>query len=605
MCVPEERAKTLLVKHRHLCFLFLCLLAWSGTGVPVGHAFAQAASSPVTAGSASAVEYRTFPVVGSRVIVWVFAQLHLMFAAFVLAVPMFALIIEFIGYKTRDKRYDDLAHEFTKLLSVSFSFTATLGTVLTFLLVFLYPKFMNYLLAIFGTTFVPYALLFFGEAIFLYSYYYGWGKFSPRVHMMLGLGLNLVGIVIIFVADSWLTFMTTPRGIGESGELMSLWDAIRNYTWMPINVHRLIANVAFGGSIAAAYGAYRFLGAKTDEERARYDWMGYVGNFIAISAFLPLPFAGYWLGKEIYGYSQNLGMTLMGGAFSWLFIIQAVLIGNLFLAANFYLWVGMERIEGAERYRKFIKYLLTSITICFIVWATPHSMVATIEEARKMGGAHHPMLGVLGVMSAKNTAVNVMILTTYVSFMLYRRSNKEATVSWAKTGKAIQFAIFAVTTCFVIFLGVLGYFVEAKVRIGLSVPQVLSVLLTMIVVTIIDVLMFKNARITGAINWGKMPARSQYALFFLTVTFAWLMGLMGYVRSGLRQHWHVYGVMRDTSPDAFTPTLGFAANVVSVTVLIFFSFIALVFWLTGLSGKKSYEPAVSKGTGEVIAETPL
>src|SRR5690606_22532418 len=41
--------------------------------------------------------YRTFPVIGSRVAVWVVAELHLMFAAFVLAVPMFALIIEFIG----------------------------------------------------------------------------------------------------------------------------------------------------------------------------------------------------------------------------------------------------------------------------------------------------------------------------------------------------------------------------------------------------------------------------------------------------------------------------------------------------------------------------
>ena len=42
---------------------------------------------------------------------------------------------------------------------------------------------------------------------------------------------------------------------------------------------------------------------------------------------------------------------------------------------------------------------------------------------------------------------------------------------------------------------------------------------------------------------------------------------------------------------------GFAATVVSITVLIFFSFIALVFWLSGLSGKKNYpaeSPAVSK-----------
>ena len=41
-----------------------------------------------------------FPVVGSRVAIWIVAQLHLLFAAFVLAVPMFALIIEFIGYHT-------------------------------------------------------------------------------------------------------------------------------------------------------------------------------------------------------------------------------------------------------------------------------------------------------------------------------------------------------------------------------------------------------------------------------------------------------------------------------------------------------------------------
>ena len=50
-------------------------------------------------------------------------------------------------------------------------------------------------------------------------------------------------------------------------------------------------------------------------------------------------------------------------------------------------------------------------------------------------------------------------------------------------------------------------------------------------------------------------------LIFIAVTFTWLMGLMGYVRSGLKQHWHVYGVIRDNSPDAFTPTLGFATQV--------------------------------------------
>ncbi len=534
-------------------------------------------------------EYRRFPVVGSRVAIWAVAQLHLLFAAFVLAVPIFALIIEAIGYKTGDMRYDRLAHEFSKLLSVSFSLTATFGAALTFMLIILYPKFTNYLMSVFSPTFLPYVLLFLAEAFFLYTYYYGWGKFHPLVHLGLGLGLNVVGTGIMLIANAWLTFMMSPRGISDSGAVISVVDAIYNYTWMPINVHRFIANVAFGGSVAAAYAAFKFLQAETDEERAHYDWMGYIGNFIAIIAFLPLPFAGYWLAKEIYAYSQTLGLTMMGGAFSWLFIIQAVLIGNLFLAANYYLWLGMGRVEGAQPFQRFVKYLLAAIVLCFMIWATPRSIIATVSEVRAMGGSAHPVLGFLGVMSAKNTAVNILILTTFMSFLLYRRTGKIATVAWAKTGHAVQLSIFAAAAIFVIFLGVYGYFVEASVRIGLSVPQVGAVLLAMVSITVIDVFLYRRPKHTGEVRWGRMPAISQYVLIFIAVTFTWLMGLMGYVRSGLRQHWHVYGVIRDNSADAFTPTLGFATQVVSVTVLIFFALIGFVFWLASLHDRPDFK----------------
>jgi cytochrome bd ubiquinol oxidase subunit I len=532
-------------------------------------------------------EYRRFPVVGSRVAIWAVAQLHLLFAAFVLAVPIFAIIIEAIGYKTGDMKYDRLAHEFAKLLSVSFSLTATFGACLTFMLIILYPKFTNYLMHVFSPTFLPYVLLFFAEAFFLYTYYYGWGKFHPLVHLGLGLGLNLVGTSIMLIANSWLTFMMSPSGISSTGAVISVWDAVNNFTWMPINVHRVIANVAFGGSVAGAYAAVKFLQATTDEERAHYDWMGYIGNFVAISAFLPLPFAGYWLAKEIYAYSQTLGLTMMGGAFSWLFIIQAVLIGNLFLGANYYLWLGMGRVEGKQPIQKVIKYLLMAIVLCFMVWATPRSIIATVSEIRAMGGSSHPVLGFLGVMSAKNTAVNILILTTFMSFLLYRRTGKIASVAWAKTGHAAQLFIFAGAAIIVISLGIYGYFVEATVRIGLSVPQVLSVLFAMVSITAIDLPLYRGAKM-AEVRWGKIPAASQYVLIFIAVTFTWLMGLMGYVRSGLRQHWHVYGVIRDRSPDAFTPTLGFATSVVSVTVLLFFVLIGFVFWIASLHDRPDY-----------------
>ena len=206
-----------------------------------------------------------------------------------------------------------------------------------------------------------------------------------------------------------------------------------------------------------------------------------------------------------------------------------------------------------------------------------------------MGGSFHPILGILGVMSAKNTAVNLLILTTFLSFIIYRRSGIIPVVSWAKAGKAAQLVVFIAVAGIVIFLGILGYFVPTTVRIGLSVPQVLSVLFAMVSVSAIDIFMFRGARTIGQTRWGKIPAVSQYILIFIAVTFTWLMGLMGYVRSGLRQHWHVYGVIRDTSPDAFTPTLGFATKVVSINVLLFFLLIGFVFWLASLAGKKDWE----------------
>ncbi len=217
-----------------------------------------------------------------------------------------------------------------------------------------------------------------------------------------------------------------------------------------------------------------------------------------------------------------------------------------------------------------------------------------------MGGSHHPLLGALGVMSAKNTAVNLMILTTFLSFLLYRRANKRPVVPWARTGTLLQAAMFALATAVVLFFGIRGYFVDAIVRIGFSVYQVGAVLSCILFVTIIDVLMARGAQSLGVIQWGKMPARSQYALFVLAVTFTWLMGLMGFARSGIRQHWHVWQVMQDTSPYAATPALGYASRMISLCVLIFLSLVAFVFWVGGLAEKSTYVPA-GKGEGRAGA----
>lgn len=680
----------------------------------------------LTATSAYALEaneYRQFMGLDSRKLIWFLAQMHLFFGAFVLGVPLFAVIIEIVGWRKKDKKFDKLAYEFTSLLSVAYATTAAFGGLLAFALFTLYPTFMGYMAGTFKDVMFIYALLFFGETFALYLYYYGWNwlnkveQFSPAVrnffrilgsavlivgvvffmggfgfemrgdtrafitflyivptgiglfilrdrktvHIFIGIMLNVVGTGIMMAANSMAGFMMSPAGVDEAGDLIgTVWQAFENVLATPIAVHRMLGNLAFGGLVAGAYAAVKFIGAKTAEEKAHYDWMGYISNFVAIAALIPLPFAGYYLGREVYSHSAVMGNNMMGGDFSWTFIIQAMLVGSLFLISNYYLWSGMTRIPGSERYYKYIKFILGALIISFAIWLTPHNLPLTGTEVGEMGGSqYHPTLKFMGLMPAKNAVVNLIILSTFFSFLLYRRGNKVSVVSIRQQGRLpkiviplagfaaifivgqyalklfhmdpaeldlppdrIQYfrtigylllfecaaAVVAVflalrdkgqlaqniylgVTAFnvVLFLGVFGFVVMEKASPllrNVAVSQFLQLISCLILVSAIDMFLFKGAKEIGQLKWGKMTIRSQYALLLLTFIITMNMGLMGFIRSGLRGDWHIFGIMRDTSPWAYTPSNATMTEMVSLSVLVFMIGVAFMFWLGSIAAKK-------------------
>jgi hypothetical protein len=273
-------------------------------------------------------------------------------------------------------------------------------------------------------------------------------------------------------------------------------------------------------------------------------------------------------------------------------------------------------------------------------------------------------------MSAKNAVVNLIILSTFFSFLLYRRGNKGRTRPFAEHGTPAKLILLAVGVICVLFLGayaqylytldpatidlrperaqyfkfpawllviemvaifvatgltfvdrgifgqgvllavtaanavlalgVYGFVIMEKANPflrNIAVTQFLMVIACIIVVTFIDIFLFKNAEVVGRIQWGKMPVRSQYNLILLCITIVLLMGLMGYIRSGLREDWHVYGILRDTSQWAYTPTMAYMAKVVGGIVFLFLSSIAFVFWLSGLGEEKMATPEPLPITG--------
>jgi len=110
-------------------------------------------------------------------------------------------------------------------------------------------------------------------------------------------------------------------------------------------------------------------------------------NLLApLRAASPARSAGYWLMRSVYAYSQSMGVTMMGGLLTWLFVVQALLIGALFLGVNYYLWQSMGRIRGGERYQPYYQYLLLALTGCLFIWLTPHTLLMTGTEVKAMGG---------------------------------------------------------------------------------------------------------------------------------------------------------------------------------------------------------------------------
>ena len=563
---------------RLLKFLALGVVVLSSVLIFVPELFA--------AEKAAKVDYREVPIIGSRNVIWIVAQLHLLAGGFVLGVPVFAWICHIIGVMGKEQRYINLAKEFTNLIVAAFEMTALLGSALLLFLLALYPKLVRHISDIFWPTYYFYVILFGASMIILYLYWSGFEKLKDRkgLHLFYGFLLNLVALLVMATPNAWATFQASPVVFAEGiGDFEKAWTATNNMTWMPVNIHRFVANIVLGGFLVGSYAGVRYLGAKTDEEREHYDWMGYIGNFIGMFGLLTLPFAGYWLAREIYIYSQQMGITLMGGFLSWLFIIQAVLIGVLFLGANYYFWLGLSyRTEGgAERYMKPMMVMLVVILMCFMVWLTPHSLVASLEEARAMGGAHHPILGVLGVMSAKMTAVNVMILVSFISFLIYWRAGQQPTVGWAKPANYFIIFLFFVAFVALIVLGVWGYFVPAIVRIDkFSVWQVLIVLFVLFMVMPIVAQMLKGAKETSKMVWGRMPVRSQHVLVINAVTIVFTMAMMGYARSASRIHWHIFGVLEDTTRHAYSPALGQALTMAAICTALYFFLVGLVVWVT-------------------------
>ena len=191
---------------------------------------------------------------------------HIIFAAIGTAMPFLMAISHYFWLKTNQKVYYDLTKAWSKGVAIFFATGAVSGTVLSFELGLLWPKFMKHAGAIIGMPFSWEGTAFFLEAIALGIYLYGWDRAPRRIHWWSGVFVGITGVLsglFVICANGW---MNSPAGFEwVNGEAIHIdpWAAMFNPSALGQGLHMTLASFTATGFAVAGLHAWGLLRNRT------------------------------------------------------------------------------------------------------------------------------------------------------------------------------------------------------------------------------------------------------------------------------------------------------------------------------------------------------
>lgn len=191
---------------------------------------------------------------------WLFGlslAFHIVFAAIGVAMPLLMVLAEWRWRRTGVPAYLELAKRWAKGTAILFAVGAVSGTVISFELGLLWPRFMELAGPIIGMPFSLEGFAFFAEAIFLGIYLYGWGKVSAAAHLASGAVVAASGAASAFFVTLANAWMNVPAGFAlEAGRPVDVRPFVAMFPpgWGHEVVHVLLScYVATGFAVAGIH----------------------------------------------------------------------------------------------------------------------------------------------------------------------------------------------------------------------------------------------------------------------------------------------------------------------------------------------------------------
>ena len=193
---------------------------------------------------------------------------HIVLSCFGVAFPAMIYVVHRRGIRNGDPDALALAKKWGKVAAVLFAVGAVSGTILSFEMGLLWPRFMAAYGDVIGLPFALEGIAFFLEAVFIGIYLYGWGRLRPEVHLRTLIPImasGLFGTFCILAVNAW---MNSPAGfeVDASGNVTDVdpLAAMFNSALWPQFLHMFVAAYAVAGFLTAAVYAVGMLRGRTD-----------------------------------------------------------------------------------------------------------------------------------------------------------------------------------------------------------------------------------------------------------------------------------------------------------------------------------------------------
>jgi len=187
---------------------------------------------------------------------------HIIFSCIGMVMPFFMAVSHYKWLKTNDEVYKNLTKAWSKGVAIFFATGAVSGTMLSFELGLLWPKFMDHAGPIFGMPFSLEGTAFFIEAIALGFFLYGWNKLNKWFHWFTGMVVGVSGLasgILVVAANAW---MNSPAGFDfVNGEYLNIdpIQAMFNKAWFSQALHMCLAAFTATGFAVAGVHALMIL----------------------------------------------------------------------------------------------------------------------------------------------------------------------------------------------------------------------------------------------------------------------------------------------------------------------------------------------------------